>query len=211
MRQLFSCVITPGLALVLAFPAPGWTGDSPWPASPAEAGVVFENVEYRFQVREYRPHRELVPVTREKASYATPEDAATAYFSALFAVDRAWWKASWVEAAGERTDRAAREAEASAKDELARATFSWERIQRDEYRGKEIEFTHRIDTGRFVALLYEVEDPRQTVPHVPPDPPRVVVLREENGRWLVTDELRKNDPVLQLWSNPGATARTIGR
>ena len=149
-----------------------------YPTAPAEERqFVFEHV-YNYKRMRYQPPVTIQPVIRDRATYATPEQALTAHVSAMQAGDYDWWLADW--------DEASRafliERMAVLKQTPAFWREAWARVLQGP-----VVLVERIDSGPFgpyVMLIYSVRDKggKETVRSA-------FVARYENGRWVATQEL----------------------
>lgn len=136
-------------------------------------------VEYVFNYARYNytPAVVLKPVNRVQASYATPEDAFTAFYSAIQSADYEWMLSSW--------DAASQKYIASANERKKVDSSYWVNVWKQRYVGKKIELVQRIESGIYVLILYRVTDP---------DTGQVIELDTlpmllENRKWLATQAL----------------------
>lgn len=132
---------------------------------------------YNYRVSEYSPRVRVEPVvSRALASFDTPEAATISHISSMLAGDWEWFMDMWRVQSRVSLERDLVSSGITRDDIVKR----WAVL-----RGATIELVTRIDTGIFTIVVFST-GPNSRLP---------VVLREETGRWYLTDEL-KDDPGL---------------
>lgn len=169
-----------------------------FPATAPETQRIVVEDSYFFQVRTFTPAVKVKYITRAAASYRTPEDAAIARISALVATDFAWFRSGWTEQA---------QAVLEAQDKLTGQTPTfwvnlWQRI----FANRQIELTHRIETGEYVLIAYRIIGAGEGGKDVE----MIDALKKDKDRWLGTQEI-SGDPVLSYWRTPEKPIKRIVR
>lgn len=169
-----------------------------FPATAPETRRLVVEDSYFFQVRTFTPAVKVKYVTRAAASYRTPEDAAIARISALVAHDFAWFRSGW-------TEQAQAVLEAQDKRTGQTPTF-WVNLWQKVFANRQIELTHRIETGEYVLIAYRIIGAGEGGKDVE----MIDALKKENEQWLGTQEV-SSDPVLSHWRTPDKPVKRIVR
>jgi hypothetical protein len=164
------------------------------PAKRAEVKHVVIEEHYRYKVWELEPAIVVHPVPQGRASYKTPEDAVIAQFSATMAGDYEWYLQGW--AKEERNEVRQRQDKETWRRDVAGLAGSTVRILRRAETLGHVLMEFRVDLGRGASDKRLKEGG--------------VVLKQEDGRWVYTNELAE-DPVVMLWRTPTKRTTLIGR
>lgn len=136
-------------------------------------------VEYVFNYAKY-DYTPAVPVSVVKkadASYATPEQAFTAFYSAILTMDYDWMLKTW--------DGPSRKFIETTNEKQKLSSSYWISIWKQRYVGKKIEMVQRIESGLYVLILYRVTDPA-TGKQIEQDTVNFIL---EGNRWVATQSL----------------------
>ncbi len=182
-----------------SLPAPAYAT-----AAPAEGKVVVEE-HYPFTVKRYSPAVEVKPVSRESASYDTPEAAAVSGISAMFAKDFGWFRSTWDQASNALMDE---------RDKaMKRGPEFWMAAWEKAFKNRKALLTERVETGDYVFILYKlVDEAKRAVAGDAPnqDIELITVLKLQDGKWLATQEMAQ-DPVLLYWKRPEVKLKRVMR
>ncbi len=169
-----------------------------FPASAPDVQRLIVEDSYFYQVRTFTPAVKVKPVTRAAASYGTPEDAAIARISALVAGDFAWFRSGWTQQAQIVLDE---------QDKLTNQTPEfWKNLWAKIFTGRQVELTHRIETGEYMLIAYRVLGAGKDGKDVE----LIDALKKVDGQWLGTQEISR-DPVLNYWRTPETPIKRIIR
>lgn len=160
---------------IIVFPYTGYT-NSIFPTGKVETGKFTVEYVYNFVSKTYTPEVQFKTISKEKASYQSPEEAFIAQFSAMINEDYTWWLSSW---------NALSQEEISARDKKQNRTAdSWAKIWKDAMNGQTIKLVKKIETGPFVFINYKMLD------HTGKETFNALyVCKNEAGKWLATQEL----------------------
>lgn len=158
--------------------------------TPVIKKVIVEEA-YYYRIMEYNPPVKIkLHSKKSSSSYKTPEEAAISFLSALFAADYNWSRDSW----DSQALRISVE-EFGMKDDPE----FWEKKWEEYYKDKEVELTHRVETGKYVIIGYRLID-KSKQNNTSTDQSKLI-FKYENGRWVATQDLAK-DPISHSWGNP---------
>ena len=184
-----------GAACSLAWTPTCFGQNLPAPRFPASAPetqeVVVEQI-YRYRVRQFTPPVRVKLVAKSAANYSTPEDALIAQCSAMLTGDYEWWRAGW-DSAGQETV-------------AKRGAEYWKKNWRDMLSDRTFVLLQRAETEGAVIYEYELDPP----PQLQALARGMLVFRQDNGRWAVTNSL-EDDPVFLWWTTPEHRGRMIMR
>jgi len=156
-------------------------------------------VEYVFNYARYNytPAVAIKDVNRVQASYATPEDAFTAFYSAIQSGDYDWMLNSWDEGSRKFIQ------DKNEKDNQGQAY--WVNLWKQRYAGKKIEMVQRLESGLYVLILYRITDP-DTGKIIEQD---TLPMNLEHKKWLATQSLAA-DPLAVLYPDlPPARSQEV--
>lgn len=144
-----------------------------------QAGKFVVEYVYNYTKRAYTPVIVFKPVTRNTASYATPEQAFVSHYSAMASGDYEWWLSGWTaEAQSGIQQRNAR---------MNRTAKSWQEIWSKALRGETIKLVERVETGPYVFIVYKMfnESGKATMHSI-------YACKLVKDKWLATDELSED-------------------
>jgi hypothetical protein len=169
-----------------------------FPTTPPTTGRIIAEDEFIFSVRHYDPPAAVQPVSRDKASFRTPESAAVALISAMAAFDFDWFRSIWDAGSLKVMDAQMIEM----KQDRNFWTNTWEKT----FRGKRVELIDRIDSGNYVLINYRVVGTAGQA-----DPIELIsAFKFQDGRWFATQDL-SSDPVALYWKAPNMRPKRIVR
>ncbi len=143
---------------------------------PVKREVTVE-LHYNYSIREYTPRIQVAVLeSAARASYESPEAAATSHVSAMIAGDWEWFLGTWTAQFGRSLERDL-QAQGIAREAVLR---KWEALK-----NAKVEFSSRIDTGSFAIVTLAVSTGGTLI----------VPLKVVDRQWRVTNEL-KDDPAL---------------
>jgi hypothetical protein len=148
-----------------------------YPVSQREDAIYTVEYVFNFARYNYAPAVTVRNVNRAHASYATPEDAFTAFYSAIQAGDYEWMLASW--------DTASQKYIADTDKSEGHDKAYWIGLWKERYADRKIQMLQRIESGLYVLIFYRITDP-STDKVVEED---TLVLNLENKKWLATQAL----------------------
>lgn len=223
---LYHCVIT---FILIFFAQPVFAADIPPPlykTTPPERKKVIEEDVYFYSVMQYDPPVEITPLKKsDKKSYKTPEEAVISQVSAMFNRDYEWWIKGW----SKESQKMMKERDRSLKRPPDFWVKKWDEVMKD----KKGELVYRIESGPYVIIEYHlitlisgkpVKDSEEKDNENPPlfsrggtgglfsDEPieGTMVFKNENGKWLATQEMGA-DPVLLNWKSPERRIQRVVR
>jgi hypothetical protein len=166
---------------------------------PVKQRVVEANV-YYFTRTEYFPAVRVRPVENLKLKRSTPEAAAIAQLNSMYLGDYEAWLNGW--------SKTSQESMTKRNKELGRDGEFWKQAWKKVMAGKTAELVTRCETGEYVIIHYRLFS--ESAPAAAEEEVAgTVVVKNENGVWLATQELAA-DPVLLGWKEPGKVIeRTI--
>lgn len=160
---------------IIIFPCDGYT-KTDFPTGKAEPGKFTVEYVYNFISTTYTPEAQFKSISKEEASYSSPEEAFIAQFSAMINEDYAWWLSSWNSLSqDEILDRDKKQ---------NRTAESWTKIWKKAMSGQTIKLIKKIETGPFVFINYKMLDHtgKETFNSL-------YVCKNDAGKWLATQEL----------------------
>lgn len=171
---------------------------------PIAKKVVVED-QYHFTIRQYSPAVKVKLITRDKASYDSPEAAAISAISAMASKDFEWFRSTW--------DRSSIEIMDKQDKALNHSAEFWVGAWGKAFENRKVELTARIETGDYILIAYKLV--KEFAHSDPPDTSGkeielVTVLKFQEGKWLATQELSQ-DPVLLYWKTPEVRPKRIVR
>ncbi len=208
MRACPSCVAAACAAAVLAAASAAVRAQAPsvspsaFPTGDPSIGRIVAEDEYGFAIRRYTPPVEFRPVARAAATSDSPEAATIAQLSAMAARDVDWFRSTWDAESLQVMDASNREQ----GHDAAFWTSTWERTFRD----RRVVLTHRIDSGKYVVVVYQLVAQRAAPGAVDDIVELETPLKLQDGRWLATQEL-SSDPVLLYWKTPNVRPKRVVR
>lgn len=143
------------------------------------AGKFVVEYVYNYTKRAYTPEIVFKAVTRNAASYATPEQAFISHYSAMASGDYEWWLSGWTtEAQGGIQQRNAR---------MNRTAKNWQEIWSKALRGETIKLVERVETGPYVFIVYKMFDERGKATMQ-----SIYACKLVKDKWLATEELSED-------------------
>jgi hypothetical protein len=161
-----------------------------YPTGPGQVKqFVVENI-YTYERLVYSPAIVIQRVVRDKASYATPEQALVSHLSAMLAGDYEWWLSGWDKGSQKYLDERSKQ--------VNRTPADWRALWAKALVGDQIVLTERLETGPFgpyVMLVYVLRDKagKDTFK-------TTYVAKLEAGRWVATQELAE-DPLFHYYES----------
>jgi hypothetical protein len=162
-------------------------------STPEARRFVLERV-YNYERMQYTPQALIQRVSREAATYNTPEEAFIAQMSAMLAGDYDWWISGW--------DEAAQELQRTQNEEQKRTPADWRGIWERVLKGQQIYLVERLETGPYgpyVILVYSLRQPGTPGTEGRETFRGMFVSREVGGRWLATQDLAR-DPMFHYYT-----------
>lgn len=159
--------------------------------APVQQKVVAE-YQYFFTVSRYSSPVPVAITTRDKASYASPEQATMALVSAMATQDFEWFRSVWDAA----SVKVLEERDKTTNQDAAFWKNAWARG----FANTRVELTTRIETGEYVLIAYRLV-PANATTREGAATELVTALKADKGRWFATQELA-DDPVLAYWKTP---------
>lgn len=176
--------------------------------------VVVETVWY-FTEKNYEPPIMIVPVTKEMIKMNTPENAAVANISAMYALDFNWWLSGHDKAS--KNDLLDQEKKAATGDIAGKRTREgWIEGWKKVLLPNDIFLVARADTPDFIIIAYEIK-PKSS--HKPKDITKpkgqdfwqgTFTFIRDDDKWLQTRQFAGH-PVPRLWRTKERKMTLIGR
>lgn len=178
-RSLSRCITGFFLAAGIAFTG---TADAEIVANgmgSAHTGKFVVEYVYNYTKRAYTPEIVFKAVAGKDASYATPEQAFIAHYSAMAAGDYAWWLSGWTTEAQSNIQLR--------NVKMNRTAKSWQEIWSKALRGETIKLVERVETGPYVLIVYKMfNESGKVTMH------SIYACKLVKDKWLATDELSED-------------------
>lgn len=163
--------------------------------------VVMELHYYVYPWRYTPPLEVSYLIDKSAGSRRTLEESMQVLLSAMKSGDVEWARSCWTKESRDLLEKRDRD--------KGRSKEFWVQRWGDLFSGKHAVLEHRARTGRYIIVEYALlgEGERldsESVLH------EQVVLMEEGGEWLLTQDLRC-DPVLASWKNPSVRQSMVVR
>ena len=168
-------------------------------SQPVKKEITREYV-YYFDVMEYIPPVKVELVSnRSDARQDNPENALISGISAMYAKDYEWWINTW--------DSDSREMMREGDKVKGRSPDFWTKAWKNFLKDKEAILTHRVETGDYVIIGYNLVSKKKDVKTYEWD----MVLKKQGEEWFSTQDLME-DPVAHGWRNPEKNvAKQLGK
>lgn len=198
-------VLIISLIIMLLLPAPGKAENEVKPAPPkaqlVEKRLVMGKTVYRFMMGPYNPMAYVKFVEKKDADYRTPEKALVTHLSAMQALDMDWARKSWDSASLAYMDDADKRGKITRQDWINR----WKELTG---RPHFINFRAELTSGgkKYTLIAYTADlGPEKQGPF------SFVPMRQQGGRWYLTQELRRHPVMRYLQEFAGSDADTLDK
>lgn len=157
--------------------------------------IVRESL-YRYVVFRYEPPVIVTHLSKSsECPQATPEDTLISMVEAMASLDYILWSQCWKPEYKPETDTSTRE------NMLA----AWRRV----VVGKSLILKHRIETGTYILIEYELQSHDDIGKSKEPIT-SMATLEKTGDKWVLTNELA-SDPVRLFWAHPDYRQQIIAR
>ena len=196
LKPSLGCILWTALMLSAGtaqaqFPAPMFKTGS------AKTEQVIEERVFYYKVLPFEPSVEVEAGTT--IGYGRPEEAALTILAAMQRGDFEVYRQSW--------DTVSQKLMADRDQQLGRNASYWTNWWKEALGGQMVKLTHRIETGDFVLIAYEVRAPEGKDDDALTS---TLVFKQQGDRWLATQEL-SGDLVSGFWQSPGHRQRVVAR
>ena len=154
---------------------------------------------YNFAVRNFSPpvvvEQLAEPIGNDKLLY--PEQTVRNHISAMRAGDYEWWLSTM-----DKTARETMQAADIEKNFAEKRKTQWQGI----FKGTNVTMERWIETGRYLIITVRLQSSKN--PNLANGGIEIpIVMSVQEGAWLVTANLKTDDPVFQYFNHPDLTEK----